>query len=92
MIRLAGQFIQYQHLDDQPTLERQPHQRAPGDRDNRLWVGTLSGLDHFESETGTSIIIHTHPPGNLWKATVPSTRSISDVDSPSTTRYFKRVR
>ena len=79
-----GQFIQYQHLDEQPhTLNDNHITSLLVDRDSRLWVGTFNGLDHFDPKTG----IFQHYPYTPTQVTVEGSSTInadpiSNVDSP----------
>src|SRR5687768_12514255 len=85
-----GQFIQYQHLDEQPhTLNDNHITSLLVDRDNRLWVGTLNGLDHFDPKTG----IFQHYPYTPTQVTVEGSSTInadpiSNVDRP---KYYPGI-
>src|SRR6185503_10528582 len=78
-------FVQYQHLEEQPTSLNDNHISAlMVDQDNRLWIGTLSGLDRFKPETGT---FH-HYPYTSAQATAEDS-SIIDPDSISNADSIK---
>lgn len=80
-----GQFIQYQHIEEESDSLNDNHVSAlMVDRDNRLWVGTLSGLERFEPRTGN---FH-HYPYALTQPTADE-NNLSNPDAEPNIRNFK---